>query len=71
MVNKEENLQSKRLNCIKCVHYFVTWDNRFPNGCKSMDFKSKNLPSVEVFNASGLKCQFYKEKIFKTEPKKD
>jgi len=69
MEQKADNPNSPRINCIKCVNYFVTWDNNFPHGCRSMDFKSRNIPSQEVFSASGMKCQFFHEKIIKKDSK--
>ncbi|WP_317987033.1 hypothetical protein [Sutcliffiella rhizosphaerae] len=46
----------KRINCLKCKHFYVTWDPNFPNGCKAFDFKTKQLPSLAVFRSSGLPC---------------
>ena len=34
--------------CHKCIHYYVTWDQHFPYGCRAMDFKSKRLPINDV-----------------------
>jgi hypothetical protein len=37
--------------CHKCIHYYVTWDQHFPHGCRAMVFKSKRMPIVDVQNA--------------------
>ncbi|MBF0319087.1 MAG: uracil-DNA glycosylase [Nitrospirae bacterium] len=51
-----------RIDCFKCRHFYVTWDRSFPYGCKSMGFKSKVMPSQEVFSASGSHCQSFHQK---------
>ena len=50
------------IDCHQCEHYYVTWDKHFPHGCKAMDFKSKQLPSVAVFVSSDMECLQYKIK---------
>lgn len=52
-------------NCNKCKFYYVTWDKRFPHGCKSMGFKSRELPSVAVLKNSGMPCLQFKLKKHK------
>ena len=44
------------INCRKCVHFKITWVKEQPYGCTLFGFKSKDLPSVEVFNSSGKAC---------------
>ncbi|MCG6551045.1 MAG: hypothetical protein L7F77_01860 [Candidatus Magnetominusculus sp. LBB02] len=53
---------ANRIDCFKCRHFFITWDRKFPYGCKFMGFKSKAMPSQEVFKASGSSCVSFKEK---------
>ncbi len=48
--------------CGNCVHYYVTWDKGFPHGCKAMGFKCRNLPFLQVRQASGVECQLYVRK---------
>lgn len=48
--------KSRRIDCFKCRHFHVTWDQRNPRGCKIYGFKSKLLPSLVVFQASGDIC---------------
>lgn len=55
----------KSVNCLQCKYYYVTWDRSFPYGCKALGFKSKYCPSREVSLASGLECQYYKDKTKK------
>ncbi|MGD0231097.1 MAG: uracil-DNA glycosylase [Syntrophorhabdales bacterium] len=48
--------------CRVCRHYYVTWDRKFPHGCKAARFKSAALPSVEVRAASGKACLLFEKK---------
>lgn len=57
------------IDCHKCEHYYVTWDKRFPHGCKAMKFKSKQLPSIAVFTSSTIECLLFKKKKRKTTSK--
>jgi len=49
-------------NCNKCEHYYVTWEKNFPCGCRSMGFKSRELPSIAVRKNSGMDCLQFKLK---------
>jgi hypothetical protein len=49
----------ERPKCAKCAHYFITYDPRFPYGCRAMNFKSRSLPQNEVEAASGMACQTF------------
>jgi hypothetical protein len=48
--------------CNKCEHYYITWEKKFPNGCRSMSFKSRELPSLAVRKNSGMDCLQFKIK---------
>ncbi|MBT5935309.1 MAG: uracil-DNA glycosylase [Sulfurimonas sp.] len=52
----------KRLNCRKCEHYYVTWEKTKPHGCKAYGFKSSQIPSMVVFQSSGVECSMYEQK---------
>ncbi len=54
-----------RRNCLKCVFFYITWDEKHPNGCKAMGFKTKQLPSMTVFQSSGKPCELFKKKELK------
>ena len=45
--------------CSQCRHYYITWDERFPYGCRVLAFKSKTPPAATVFSASDMACQFF------------
>ena len=42
--------------CRSCRHYFVTYEARWPHGCRAFDMKSKRLPCLEVAANSGERC---------------
>ena len=52
----------QKVNCKKCIYYFVTWEAASPHGCKAFGFKSRIIPSIEVKKSSGQECGMYKEK---------
>jgi len=54
------------IDCHKCKHYYVTWDKKFPHGCRAMNFKSLQFPSTVVQNStSGEDCLLFKKKWIK------
>ncbi|OQY01459.1 MAG: hypothetical protein B6I26_03790 [Desulfobacteraceae bacterium 4572_130] len=57
--------KQKPINCYKCYHYYVTWDPKFPCGCRAMGFKSKRLPSSSVRESTGKPCLLFKKKVLK------
>ncbi len=61
-----EDENTNRIDCLKCVHYAVTWDYSRPRSCKLYGFKSAYMPSAEVFQSSGVECMGFEKK----EPKK-
>ena len=50
------------IDCRKCRHYYITWDKKFPYGCKAIGFKSAKSPSLEVYAASGQVCLQFEDK---------
>jgi hypothetical protein len=50
-----------RIDCRGCQHYYITWDPHFPNGCRLFGFKSKTLPSITTWEATGAPCEHYIE----------
>lgn len=49
-------------SCFNCAHFYITWDEYFPRGCKALDFKSRELPSAVVRSSSGMECQMFERK---------
>ncbi|MEW6238680.1 MAG: uracil-DNA glycosylase [Candidatus Omnitrophota bacterium] len=58
--------KTKRVFCANCVHYYITWDQRFPYGCRILNFKSHKPPYLSVFESSGMPCQLFESKEDKT-----
>ena len=50
------------INCYKCINYKITWDKKFPRGCKLFGFKTAKNPSQVVWESTGEKCQNYSSK---------
>lgn len=50
------------INCFKCHHFFITYDPGFPYGCRAAGFKSRMMPSREMYVNSGMKCQAFEKK---------
>ncbi len=48
-----------RINCKRCIYYYVTWEPRQPHGCKKFGFKSFATPSIEVRKNSGKSCEAF------------
>ena len=55
----------EKVDCFHCVHFYVTWEPRFPKACRLFGFKSANLPSVAVFESTGSVCMGYEPKEIK------
>ncbi|MEE8585276.1 MAG: uracil-DNA glycosylase [Acidobacteriota bacterium] len=60
-VSMEDEKSLRRL-CMSCKHYFVTWDPSAPHGCRAMGFKGAQIPSVVVYQSSGMECQLFDPK---------
>jgi len=61
-VRDEIHFMDRVVNCIKCIHFNVTWDKKFPRGCKLYGFKTSRMPSELVFQSTGERCPNFKEK---------
>lgn len=61
-----------KVNCLKCQHYFITFDPVAPKGCRAYGIKSSQLPSVIIKQANnGNNCMGFKEKEKKGKPEKN
>jgi hypothetical protein len=47
------------IDCFKCSRFYITYDPRFPYGCRAAGFKSRAMPSREMAAGSGMACQFF------------
>ena len=55
-------MENNKINCRNCMHFYITWDTRFPYGCKSFGFKTKSMPSISVYQSSGKDCMSFTPK---------
>lgn len=60
--------KKKAPKCHDCKHFYVSWDKKFPMGCKELGFKGKQLPSMEVLAATGSHCVWFSPKPGCEEP---
>ena len=56
------NQDQTGINCKNCMYYYITHDVNFRYGCRALDFKSRRLPMLDVAEASGQPCQYFKIK---------
>ena len=52
----------KRIPCMKCKHYQVTFDPVTPRGCKLYQFKSATMPYILVKQSTGKDCASFEER---------
>jgi hypothetical protein len=57
-----EERGSRAPDCLKCIHFHVSWDPAFPRSCDIFGIKSAALPSAEVFRATGHHCPAFERK---------
>ncbi|MDR2883787.1 MAG: uracil-DNA glycosylase [Deferribacteraceae bacterium] len=55
-------MKDKKINCFKCKYLRITWQPKFPYACDALGFKSKMIPSLEVFKNSNMPCQMFAKK---------
>jgi len=56
------NGKKNRPDCFRCRHLRITYEPAHPYACAAMGFKSKIIPYLEAFRASGIPCQMFQEK---------
>jgi len=52
----------KPVVCNNCIYYYITHDANFRYGCRALDFKSQRQPILDVIEASGQQCYYFREK---------
>jgi hypothetical protein len=57
-----EEARRRQPNCLACIHFRVTWDPNFPRACDLFGVKTRNLPAVEVYAATGRLCPAFEKK---------
>jgi len=51
--------EEKRTNCFSCEHFYITYDQKFPYGCRAIGFKSVRMPSIDVYANSDMACGLF------------
>ena len=49
-------MKKKPPACIKCEHYYVTYDKHYPRGCRLFEIKSRMAPTFAVLKSTGVHC---------------
>ena len=68
---KEEIPKEKEeddISCLRCIHYYVSWNKKYPRGCQKYGFETDLMPSDAVLIYSCKSCEYYKNKFKKTDP---
>ena len=52
--------------CVRCRHFFVTWEQPRSKGCRAYAFKSERYPSVVVLETSGSECRQFEPPVAPT-----
>ncbi len=55
---------------MNCKHFYITWDQRTPKGCKLYGIRSQAMPSQIVQMAGSGECQGYEAKAKKEDKSK-
>ncbi len=50
-----------KVNCLRCEHFYVTWNPKFPRACRIFGFKGRSIPSIQVKRITGVACCAFKE----------
>lgn len=58
----DRKVQQVEINCFFCRHFYITYDRRFPYGCRAVGFKSRLMPYREMYANSGIECQLFQHR---------
>lgn len=60
-----------KANCMKCKHFYITYDQATPRGCRVYGIKSKQIPSLVIKSANnGAECIGFEMRKNKQEKEK-
>jgi hypothetical protein len=57
-------------NCSQCRHFYITWNQKTPNGCRRFGIQCQDKPSNVIQSAGLGDCQGFEEKAKKKEEPK-
>ena len=49
-------------NCHNCIHFYITYRPKFPNGCKAFGIISAKVPYLKIKKISGTNCAMFSKK---------
>lgn len=49
-------------NCQQCRHFYITWDQKTPNGCRRFGIQCKDSPANIIAQAGLGDCQGFEQK---------
>ncbi|PIP96524.1 MAG: uracil-DNA glycosylase [Bdellovibrio sp. CG12_big_fil_rev_8_21_14_0_65_39_13] len=49
--------------CLKCRHYFATYNSLTPRGCKLFQFQTAQIPANVIKRETGEDCQEFEERV--------
>jgi hypothetical protein len=49
----------QHINCFSCEHFYITYEQKYPYGCRMIGFKSARMPSVDVYINSDMECGLF------------
>lgn len=61
MTDKKEH-KGTLINCFFCEHFYITYETKYPYGCRAMGFKSARMPAVDVYSNSAMDCALFVRK---------
>lgn len=50
-------MEGKNPSCMKCKHYFSSFNPQSPRGCRLFNFSSNKFPSMVVKEQTGAPCK--------------
>ncbi len=62
---------ARPVDCRRCVHFSVTWQEPYRYACRAFQMKTRNLPIYHVRKESAMDCLYYQEKKFKKRNSRD
>ena len=54
--------ETHKINCFSCEHFYITYEQRYPYGCRIIGFKSVRMPSIDVYVNSHIECGLFVQK---------
>jgi hypothetical protein len=61
-MTENNNEEKQHINCFSCEHFYITYEQRYPYGCRVIGFKSARMPSVDVYINSKMECGLFAPK---------